>query len=304
MPWVESALRAGWFYQFMKRLLPVVLLAGVMVGLIIHFRRPPTLTEPPATVTTATPAEAAAHPFPLLPAASGGLPSPAKHPASLSDEISRALRSGSTAARDRAFNALLPELIAQNAPEAGRLAEAWESGPLRDELIRQITRHWSAADIGAAVAWLAGLETGDQGHAVQAATAQVAQTDPAGAIELAQAFHLGTGDGSLEHLAQLWAEEKPREAVAWIISQPAGLPRDRLLARIAHVRAQQDAVEASRLVLNHMTPGDARDAALLAVVRLWAVRDPAGAATWVGQFPPGPLHTRALTELETARKLR
>lgn len=288
----------------MKRLLSVLLLTGVMVGLIIVFRRPPVPAAPTATAMPATTAESAvAYISPISTAQDRLLPS-TEHAASLEEEITRTLRYGSATERDHALNVLLPALVAQNPKAAARLAEKWELGYLRDELIRQTTMQWSAADIGAAVAWLAGLENGDQGTAIPAVTAQVAQTDPASAIELAQAFYLGTNDGSLEHLAQLWTEEKPAEAVAWVTSQPVGFQRDRLLARIAHVRAQQDAGEASHLVLNFMSPGEVRDEAIIAVLRQWALRDPAGAADWVGQFPTGPLLTRARNELETARKLR
>jgi len=270
--------------------------------MIIYFRPARAPVEPFPTAVISTPAEAT--PIPSQPAAPSRPLSPAQHPASLPDEISGALRSGSAVERDRAFNVLLPELITQNAPAAGRLAETWEPGPLRDELIRQVTRQWAAADIGAAVAWLAGLEARDRQNAAETATAQVAQTDHAGALELAQALQVGTGDGSLEHLAQLWTEEKPGEAVAWVTAQPAGPSRDRLLARIAHVRAQRDPAEAAGLVLNFMPAGSPRDEAVVSVVRQWALRDPAGASAWVGQFPPGPLQTRALAELEAARKLR
>lgn len=234
---------------------------------------------------------------PILPAVSGATsdsPAPTAEPddrtlappsaAALTEEITRALRDGSTTAQDRAFNELLPRLILHDAAMAGRLALAWEPGVLRDNFLRHVVRLWSTVDVGGAVAWLtASLD--DPDRRIAAATSQVAQDDPAGAIELSQLLNTGVDDGSLEHLAQMWAEENPREALDWIVRRPADPQRDRLLARIAHVRAQ-------------------RDDALLAVVRLWAVRDPSPATAWVAQFPAGPLHTRALAELATARKLR
>ena len=288
----------------MKRLLPAVLLAGFITGLIIYRHRAPAV-RPRSSAVTLQPAKAT----PPGPKETGSAPAPVVRPTTSGvtsvDEIARALRSGTVAERDRALNVLLPALVASDPAAAGHLALAWEPGALRDELLHEVIRLWSAADIGGAVTWLTSLlNNADRGNAATAAAAQVAQTDTPGALELAQLLGLGTADGSLEHLTQLWTEENPREAMAWIVTQPTGLNRDRLLSRIAWVRAQSEPAEAAGLVLDHMKAGALRDDAIIGVVRQWALRDPSGATTWVGEFQPGPLRTRALRELETARKLR
>lgn len=286
----------------MKRLLPVVLLAGVILGLIVYRSetRPPAgaaATPPPAPTVLPSVSPAASS----LPATASALRprlAPPEPAAALTDEISRALRQGSAAERDRAFHDLLPRLIARDPAAAGHLALAWEPGALRDEFLHHVIRLWSAADIGGTVTWLISLlDAPDRATAARAATAQVAQSDPAGALELSQLLRTGLDDGSLEHLAQLWTEEKPDAAMQWVETRPAGAMRDRLVARIAHVRAQQEPAEAARLVLALMPAGPAQDAAVLTVVRQWAARDPAGAAAWVTQFPAGPLQTRARAEL-------
>lgn len=224
-------------------------------------------------------------------------------PVSLADDLTRALRSGSAHDRDHALHVLLPRLIAQDPATAGHLALAWEPGALRDEFLRQVIHHWSTADIGGVLTWLTSLlDTNDRSLAAGATTAQVRQADPAGALDLSQALRVGLDDGSFEHLAQLWTEDDPRAATDWVATQPAGALRDRLLARIAWVRAATDPAEASALVLNHMQPGETRSQAVLAVVHQWAMREPGEAAEWVGHFPTGALRDRALAELETARK--
>jgi hypothetical protein len=291
----------------MKRLLPAVLLAGVIAGLVFYRHG-----EPPIQARLKAPA------LQPLKAISPGLKglkkmrisaAPVVRPTTAvpapADEIARALRSGTAAERDRALTVLLPALVASDPAAAGHLALAWEPGALRDDLLREVIRLWSAADIGGAVTWLSSLlNNADRGNAATAAAAQVAQTDNAGAIELSQLLGVGTADGSLEHLTQLWTEENPREAMAWIVTQPAGPNRDRLLSRIAWVRAQSEPADAASLVQDRMSAGPVREDAIIGVVRQWAVRDPVGATNWVAQFQPGPLQTRALGELETARKLR
>ena len=287
----------------MKRLSSNLLIAGVLAGMLGWQLRPTVESSPPEIRYHASPPAARTAPRAVLswlrsePTVSARWSAP--------EELTRALRSGSAADRDRAFNVLLPNLVAVDPALAGHLALAWEPGALRDELLRQFIRRWAATDIGGVITWVTSLlkET-DRQNAALAATAQVAQDDPAGALELAQLLHTGLDDGSLEHLAQIWTEENPREAVDWIVHRPSDGLRDRLLARIAWTRAQREPAEAAGLVLDHMPPGDARDEALIGVVRQWAGRDPGPASAWVAQFPAGTLQTRALAALGAGRQLR
>ncbi len=223
----------------------------------------------------------------------------------LVNEITRDLRNGSERERDHAFNNLLPQLIAQSPLDAGSLAEEWPAGPLREELFREVTRRWLTKDFAGAMTWLANLENQrDKRNAAESAVAQVAQNDPAGAVEVSQLFQIGTDDGSLKHLVQLWTEESPHEAVEWILSRSAGSQRDQLLSRIVFVRAQSDPVEAAALALHSIPAGPIQEEAVAAVSRQWAVRDTAAAEAWIDGFPPGPLRTRGMTEIEVGRKIR
>lgn len=290
------------------RVLTAILLLAVAVA-IAYFGIPASKPSVPATPTAGVTPPASNPPRNEITVAPPPSPSrpllPPRDPtAQALAEISGYLRFGTAFDRDWAVNVLLPKLVARDPSAATRLVETWEAGPLREELLRHLARLMSASDIHATMAWLSGLPEVDQTAAAAAVVAQVNQTDPAGAIGLAEAFRVGLDDGRQEHLMQLWTEEHPAAAVAWVTSQPAGPSRDRLVARAAHVRAQRDAREASRLVLNFMQPGPAQEDALMAVVRQWAVRDPAAAAAWVHQFPSGPLLSLAQGELATARKLR
>ncbi|HWA27870.1 MAG TPA: hypothetical protein VG734_19600 [Lacunisphaera sp.] len=288
----------------MKPLLPSLLLTGLLVAGWVIGSRPP-VVAPAVPVPSAAAAPGRPLPVTAGPPANPTVSAQAAPRATTEVELARALRSGVESDRNRAFHVLLPALVARDPAMAGHLALAWEPGALRDELLRQFIRQWAAADIGGVITWITSLlDESDRRNASLAATAQVAEDDVAGAVELAQLLHVGLDDGSLERRVQIWTEEKPGEALAWIARRPADAVRDRLLARIAWTRAQREPAEAAGLVLSYMSPGEARDDALLAVVRQWAVRDPAPATDWVAQFPAGALHARALAELATAAKLR
>jgi len=118
--------------------------------------------------------------------------------------------------------------------------------------------------------------------AIAAVVTDVGRTDTAGALDLAQALRSGLDDGTLEHRLQIWTEAAPAEAVAWVKAQPAGALRDRLLARAAYVRVQQNPAEALEL-LQLMSPDPANESSTRAVLKLWQQRDPAGAIAWLAQ---------------------
>jgi hypothetical protein len=223
----------------------------------------------------------------------------------LGNEINRALRSGEPSQRDHVFAVLLPRLLRQDADAATRLALGWEPGALREELLGQLITRWAAIDLGRTLAWLTGLrDEADRAASARAVTNQVGQSDPIGALELAELLRVGSDDGSLEHYAQIWTEENPQAAVDWIVNRPASPLRDQLLNRIAWVRAQSDPLEAADLVLNHLSAGPVRDVAIAGVVRQWAAHDLTAAEVWVATFPPGPTQDLALQELATVRKAR
>jgi hypothetical protein len=122
----------------------------------------------------------------------------------------------------------------------------------------------------------------ERSAAIATMVADVGRTDTAGALDLAQALRSGLDDGSLEHRLQIWTEEAPAEGIAWVKALPAGAVRDRLLARAAYVRIQQNPAEALEL-LQLMSPDPANEPATQAVLKLWHQRDPAGATAWLAR---------------------
>ncbi len=220
----------------MKRLPPLLLLAGLLAAGGWLLQRASSPAAPSlATGPAASPAaHAVANPV-------AGLPAAVEDAAALPALLGGYLRQGTPAERDHAFTHLLPRLLALDPAAAGRLAREWEPGPVRSELFTRLARAWVDTDLAGAFAWLASLAGDPDGaQAARDLIAEIGRTDPAGALELAVATGAAPDDGSLEHLAQIWAEERPAEAVAWIARQPAGEWRDRLAVRIARVRAQQE----------------------------------------------------------------
>jgi len=274
-----------------RRLLAGALLAASVLVVWLCLRKPgPAAAPAPPATTAASPSSA-----PTIAAGTGSLVS----------LIQDGLRDPSPAGRDHAGSILLPRLVRLNPEAAARLAEAWERGPVRDELLGIVAHEWATTDLAGALAWLTALaDPADRSIAATATLALLAPSDPAGALELGRWLGEGTNDGRLEHTLQLWTEQHPDEAVAWVRSQPAGPWQDRLLARVVHVRAQQDPPAAAALASTGLPAGSVRDDALVNVARQWGVRDPAAASAWVESLPAGLLQNRARAELARASGLR
>jgi hypothetical protein len=218
-------------------------------------------------------------------------------------EIGRALASADDADHERAYTQLLAQLIAIDPDAMKHLVANYPAGPIREQLLRRTAHTWSAVNLQGAIAWA--KEVNDDGERVEAAAeivSQVGQADPGHAIEVSDALGVGRNDGTVEHIAQLWATQNLQSALDWTEAQPPGPQRDQILARIVTVEAERSPADAANTVLQQMTPGPAQTNAMAPIMREWSIRDTAAASTWIQDLPQGPL--RDLANGELARTVR
>jgi hypothetical protein len=203
-------------------------------------------------------------------------------------EIERALVSIDDVERDRAYTQLLPALSAIDPVAVERLVECCPAGQVREQLLRHAALVWSAANLDGAIRWVTAMkDDGERDIAATEIVSQVAQADPGHAIEVSDLFGIGRKDGTVEHIAQLWAAENLKASLRWVEAQPPGAQRDQLLARIIDVQAQTAPADAASTVLNQISPGPMQDAAVASVVRQWSIQDADAAAAWVEELPNG-----------------
>jgi hypothetical protein len=214
-------------------------------------------------------------------------------------DIYEALGSDDAARHDLVFAEFVPSLILLDPAAAGYLAEIWEPGPVRAELLRRVGQEWSKRDPAAAVAWAASLQDfGERMRALSDECMQISQSNPAEATAIADHFDLGnSNDGTLENVAQLWAGKDLLAVLDWARGRAPGEQRDRLMARIAFVNAETMPADAARLVSEEMAPGQVQDEAFMSVLHQWGLRDQAAAAAWAGSVTRSALRERAISEL-------
>jgi hypothetical protein len=155
--------------------------------------------------------------------------------------IERSLVAKDPQQRETAFTFLLPELLQVEPKRIVAMVVRQEPGDVRDLLRDEVARVWIQADERAAVDWIKTLDDAERSSAATTAVAVIASRNPGGAIELADELGVGRGDGSLEHLVQIWAIEDPEAAWRWIETQPDGPRTEQLRARIKQARAQASA---------------------------------------------------------------
>jgi len=161
------------------------------------------------------------------------------HNRQLALAIERALVSRDLHQRETVFNVVLPELLREAPDRVIAMVARQVPGEARDALRDEVARQWITKDPDAATEWMNSLEQADRQASATIATRTLAGIDPAQAISVADQFDVGRDDGSLEHMVQIWATEKPDEAMRWLEEQPPDESRTaQLRARIEQVRSR------------------------------------------------------------------
>lgn len=242
---------------------------------------------------------------PTLPTRSNLEPKPISV-ARLVAEIQEAFDSFSIPRLDFALTELLPALVKADPAAAGQLAESLERPELRAEVLYWVALWWGQKDPERALAWATGLVVEHEREtALTLAASQLASADPATALQVtAPSLRPDQTSDALGTFAQRWAEKDLAAALRWTLALSPGAQREALVAQLAFVAAERAPAVAARLVVEEMSPGVGQNEAALSVLHQWGLRDFYAAKTWVARFPAGPLHDRAVAELNAIAEYR
>jgi hypothetical protein len=167
-----------------------------------------------------------------------------------------------------------------------------------------IPAHAPALPVESAASLSSSEKGADHGILLARRCLALAERDPLAAMEMALANQLQKVDsGLLTSLVSQWATHDFDGAHAWIKTQEIGDWRNDMLARLAYLRAQTDPLAAARLAVAEISPGPARDEAMISVLHQWALRDPETAKAWADSFRDDTLKARALAEIQGLQDL-
>lgn len=183
-------------------------------------------------------------------------------------------------------------------PSLGRepAPEAMSSAPFEPPADRDELREWARQNPEEALAWLRSAAAGEtRDTVVEIVCARVAESSPVEAVSLAERYSGGCSN-LLENLVHQWADQNEPAARTYAMNKPPGEERDRLLSRVAFTRSKENSVDAAKLVVEWISPGEVQNEAAISVLHQWALLDPDAALAWAQLFPEG-LRDRALTEV-------
>jgi len=154
--------------------------------------------------------------------------------------IERALVASDPQHRETAFNMLLPELLVADPAAAVQVINRQSPGATRDALRDEMAGRWVKQDRESALSWIETLaDDADRRAAAAVAVRALAAKSPEQAIAAADRFGVGRDDGSLEYIAQIWAETDLEAARRWAEQQQSDARNASLRARIEQVAARK-----------------------------------------------------------------
>ena len=176
-------------------------------------------------------------------------------------------------------------LAISNPQYLAKKALAMPGNRSRREAIEELTTSLAKTDASSALQWAEQLP-GDlsKKDALAITRSALARQNPAEAA--GQLSQLPPGDSRnnlITTIAEHWGAEDPGAAVQWATNLPE---KELALAmwNLTGAWAQVDPANAANYVAQ-LPPGDMQNQCAMAVVSSWSVRDPAATANWVIQFP-------------------
>jgi hypothetical protein len=159
-------------------------------------------------------------------------------------------------------------------------------------------RAWARNHPQRAREWLVHAAEGAKRDAVaEAVCLQLAETNPAAAVTLADGYGAGCSN-VLENVVMQWADQDIQAASKWAATKQPGAQRDSLLSRIAFVESKTYPENAAALVAELIPPGPIQNEAAISVLYQWAQQDPNAAMKWAQTFSAGTLRDRAVIEVQ------
>ena len=196
------------------------------------------------------------------------------------------------------IESLMQEFTRRDPEAAAKFAMSLiREGP-RVVALRTVARVWAELSPEKALKWAAtlGQENSERRFAEMFICFQIAEKDPVAAMKWAGTAGYGNDSGLMGGFVTQWARRDMSSALAWTLNQPQNQGRDNLLHGVLFELAKTDPARAAQLISSQMTSsagGAFKEETTIQILPYWGIKDPAAAAQWVAQFPPGEFRKRA-----------
>ena len=190
---------------------------------------------------------------------------------------------------------LLVSRWVQSDPEAALQFAASNRG--YEYIADNVFEQSAALDVQAALERAKSLPNADlRYNALRGVLSFIADSDPTGALGLAQTFGDFPGNEPLSSVIyRQWAANDPQAAALQATQDPAGGWRSPV-GQVVRTWAQQDPAAAANWSLS-LADAEAQSRSISQVMRQWSREDLTAAANWINSLPPGASHDTAVAAL-------
>ncbi len=197
--------------------------------------------------------------------------------------------------KDRAAVQLAQALARTDPASATEVLQWISEKALKAGLYQEIAPHWAAKDARAVQRWLLTLPAGpERDNAIMAAARTLTSNEPEEVAALMA--YVKNEDLRLQVLPYLiseWTRTNPVAAAQWLLGLPAGQLRDRAAYEfVVNVDETQGAI-AFEWALT-IQDEHSRWRAMSNAMHKWARHDPSAASEWLNQLSPGPARDSAV----------
>lgn len=165
----------------------------------------------------------------------------------------------------------------------------------RNQLISRVLTSWTNWDTNAAMQWLnQNSKIAGNSEAIGDMVSTLTYRNPEKALVVAG--YLPSGelmDGYYRNIGNVWAQNDPAAAAAYVAGMQPGSSRDTLLRGVVAGTASNDPIAATRM-LNELPAGSTRENATFEVAQIWAQSNPGAAIAWISQSASSVARDNAL----------
>ena len=190
------------------------------------------------------------------------------------------------------IESMMKEFAKRDLEAAAKFAASLPPGSPRAVAMRSVARVWAELSPEKALAWAAtlGKENDERRRTEQFICFQIAEKDPVAAMKWAGTAGYGNDSGLMGSFVTQWSMHDMGSALEWTLNQPQNEARDNLLHGVLVEMSKTDPVRAAQLISSEMSAGGTfQEETALQILPSWKTQDPAAAAKWVEQFPPGEI---------------
>ncbi len=215
-------------------------------------------------------------------------------PADFADALKRIRRMSGSNDRDLASRLLVSRWV-QSDPDAALQFAASNHG--YEYVAEDVFEQAAATDLQSALERAKSLPNSDLRYmALRGVLSFIADTNPAGALQLSQTFGDFSGNEPLSNVIyRQWAANDPQAAAAQASQSNVDGWRSPV-GQVVRTWAGQDPVAAANWSLSLSDPSE-QSRSISQVMRQWSRTDPTAAANWINALPAGSSHDAAVAAL-------